>query len=693
MTTSSIGDAQNHTAILPPGAPVWHDGSGAITYSFLDMVPASYVSGTGYTIGGVDFSPRVDPSVSAVLEARIALALARFGEVAALNLTEVPQNGAAAAADITGDGRLVRGLGGTSGFGETTLPRSDDGYVLLDLSGLFAGGLNVFGTTYSEIFVNTNGSVSFGNGLLHYNPGSLTHGLTPMLAPFLADVDTRAGALQGLESGQVHVDLDAARDILTVTWDDVNFYDRNGSAQNSFQLQIFGRGGGDFDIVFRYDSIEWARAAASSDSPAIAGIAWGDGVRSIALPGSGTSAAMLNLDQTVGNTGVFGLWAWQSRGGTVTPFPAAGAGGALAAGDIAFGALGFGAPGPASVASRPGGSASAGDVWFNADLGLYDAPVAGSLGWFEIMQAIGTAVGLRKPAAGDVLADAFNTWAHTLMSDGVPPAQAGLAAGAREHPVTPMLFDIQALQIAYGPNLATRSGDTTYFAARGSFAIAPGTSLTACIWDAGGTDTFSAAGQSLAAAIDLRPGAFSTIGPLADNICIALGVPGTRAESAWIENAIGGGAADRLTGNQLDNVLAGNGGGDSIVGGDGADGLKGGAGPDTLSGGAGDDMLNGGAGPDRLNGGAGDDTLLGAGGADSFVFAAGSGSDRIRDFEDGLDRIDLTGRGLTIDDLVISTIAPGQVRIGIGGDVVIVQDAGGSLLARDFGWADFTGLV
>jgi Ca2+-binding RTX toxin-like protein len=95
-------------------------------------------------------------------------------------------------------------------------------------------------------------------------------------------------------------------------------------------------------------------------------------------------------------------------------------------------------------------------------------------------------------------------------------------------------------------------------------------------------------------------------------------------------------------------------GADSLVGGSGADTIFGGAGSDTLrgygfddviSGDAGRDFLSGGTGRDTVDGGTGSDTLYGGSGADSFVFQQGDGSDSIRDFQNGLDRISVQGAG------------------------------------------------
>jgi hypothetical protein len=129
-----------------------------------------------------------------------------------------------------------------------------------------------------------------------------------------------------------------------------------------------------------------------------------------------------------------------------------------------------------------------------------------------------------------------------------------------------------------------------------------------------------------------------------------------------IERLSGTASADRFTGNARANVLTGRGGND------------------TLSGGAGNDVLVGGLGADSLTGG---------GGADRFDFnlvtesgPAAAARDRITDFEQGLDHIDLA----TIDadtgvagNQAFTFIgaaafsAPGQVRAFQSGGNTIVQ--------------------
>ncbi|ELS01443.1 putative calcium-binding protein [Xenococcus sp. PCC 7305] len=135
---------------------------------------------------------------------------------------------------------------------------------------------------------------------------------------------------------------------------------------------------------------------------------------------------------------------------------------------------------------------------------------------------------------------------------------------------------------------------------------------------------------------------------------------------------LGGNGDDTLYGEAGADVLFGQNNNDSLIGGDGNDTLYGEAGADILSGQNDDDRLIGADDNDSLYGGAGDDILLGQNGNDQLVgndgndsfyggfglnsLTGGSGSDRfvimsattgdrdtIEDFEDGIDRIVLSG--------------------------------------------------
>jgi len=139
-------------------------------------------------------------------------------------------------------------------------------------------------------------------------------------------------------------------------------------------------------------------------------------------------------------------------------------------------------------------------------------------------------------------------------------------------------------------------------------------------------------------------------------------------------------AIENVNGTNFADHLIGDSGNNSLSGGGGDDGLFGGQGNDTLSGGNGNDTLTGGRGVDTLTGGAD---------ADKFQFDAAAdsdpdlgGRDVITDFQQGMDKIDLSN----IDSMVGASgnqafgfvgnagfTAEGQVRCVVVGDHTLVQ--------------------
>jgi Ca2+-binding RTX toxin-like protein len=130
-------------------------------------------------------------------------------------------------------------------------------------------------------------------------------------------------------------------------------------------------------------------------------------------------------------------------------------------------------------------------------------------------------------------------------------------------------------------------------------------------------------------------------------------------------------AADTMTGGGTGRfIFAGFGGNDKLTGGIKNDQLLGGNGDDALVGGADRDALDGGAGDDRLTGGAHNDVLTGGLNSDTFVFAQNSGVDRITDYDDAADLIDLTAFGFANFGAVLalaSNAADGSLIINFGG--------------------------
>jgi serralysin len=244
-------------------------------------------------------------------------------------------------------------------------------------------------------------------------------------------------------------------------------------------------------------------------------------------------------------------------------------------------------------------------------------------------------------------------------TDGLPvDPRTGLFA----NPQTPLLHDILTIQSKYGADPTTRTGDTVYGyhsnAGNAVYDFNQNPAPYLSIYDAGGNDTLDLSGANAGVFLDLRPGSFSSaaarptldqanaaiadfnavtdaaqgdfdpwssqaeldgfLGSLgaavASRIAAYTGVAGVQALSfqnisiaynTVIENAIGGSARDYLVGNDVAN------------------------------------RLDGGAGNDVLDGLGGNDTLIGGAGNDVFKFSTLGGTDKIADFGNGADTINL----------------------------------------------------
>ena len=128
------------------------------------------------------------------------------------------------------------------------------------------------------------------------------------------------------------------------------------------------------------------------------------------------------------------------------------------------------------------------------------------------------------------------------------------------------------------------------------------------------------------------------------------------------------------------------------------DGMKlvvfGEAGNDRIRGGAADDDLFGGRGHDQIFGAHGNDVLTGNSGRDLYIFAGQNGTDRITDFRDGVDKIDIRGYGSALNsfaDLAGDIVQVGNdVRINLGANVsgagrIVIEDfTVGQVSAADF---------
>lgn len=222
--------------------------------------------------------------------------------------------------------------------------------------------------------------------------------------------------------------------------------------------------------------------------------------------------------------------------------------------------------------------------------------------FFAMMHEIGHALGLDHPFEGNIIPAGYDDVRYTIMSYTQPAGNFYFKPGSTQAQylvITPMVYDIAAVQKIYGANMSYHTGNDVY-------AFTPSQPVYQTIWDAGGTDTLDVSAFSLGCTVTLVPGTYSQLtysDTLLDaNIGIAFG--------CTIENARGGAGADTITGNDAANVLSGNGGADTLSGGAGNDTLDGGSGDDTEAGGDGNDTFNAGTdgGKDSFDGGNGQDT-------------------------------------------------------------------------------------
>jgi Nidogen-like/GDSL-like Lipase/Acylhydrolase family len=185
-----------------------------------------------------------------------------------------------------------------------TLPANDDGstgQVALPFR------LNFYGSSYTSLWVNNNGNVTFTGPLGTYTPFAFNAATPPIIAPFFGDVDTRGGG--GLVTyGRTTYQGRAA---FCVDWPNVGYYSVHTDKLNDFQLLLVDRSdiaAGDFEIVFNYNQIQWETGDASGGfgglggTSAGVGFANGDGANShfFSLPGSLQNGALLDSNLATG---------------------------------------------------------------------------------------------------------------------------------------------------------------------------------------------------------------------------------------------------------------------------------------------------------------------------------------------------------------------------------------------------------
>ena len=232
------------------------------------------------------------------------------------------------AVDDAGRSAYVSTTGRTNDIPSGSVASNDDSSSQLVDIGM---NLNFYGTRFNAVYVNNNGnlttgyvepdgSVTGGSPMGIYSPsdtldtGYATYGA--IFAPFFADVDTRNG------HGSVTYTSTtvSGRPAWEADWNGVDYYDvesatdwRNSphvSKSNTFSVTLVDRSDvapGDFDIIFKYNGLQWDTGDASGGQnglayyspayPARAGYSNGSGEAGTyyELSGSGTSGGLLGL--------------------------------------------------------------------------------------------------------------------------------------------------------------------------------------------------------------------------------------------------------------------------------------------------------------------------------------------------------------------------------------------------------------
>ena len=214
-----------------------------------------------------------------------------------------------------------------AGLFTTTLAANDDGSTGLVGLGFTA---NINSTNYTQTYVNNNGNITFNNPLGTFTPAAISSGgFGPIIAPFFADVDTRAAGSSLVSYGSNTL---GGRNVFGVNYINVGVF-ASQPIFNSFQMILTDRSdvsAGDFDIQFNYDQIVWEAGTASGapsgglgGTSALAGY-WTSASSNATLPGSLVNGALLDtgpagtsLIQNSLNSSILGQYNFQVRNGVV----------------------------------------------------------------------------------------------------------------------------------------------------------------------------------------------------------------------------------------------------------------------------------------------------------------------------------------------------------------------------------------
>ncbi|XP_065942667.1 uncharacterized protein [Magallana gigas] len=215
-----------------------------------------------------------------------------------------------------------------SAAGDSSLPANDDESTpSIPLAVRFP----FFGSSYSSLYVNNNGDVTFDTALNEYNAKAFPiTGSHKMIAPFWTDISTAKGgylwyrtttdsSILQLGTNKIRTVFPSfatfsATMLMIVTWEDVAAYGCSGTSaitcqqRNTFQLVLITNGVHSF-AIFMYYVINWTKSTQ-------VGFNAGDGTNYYSVSGSMTDS-LLNLPQ-MSNIGVPGQFVFRVENREIT---------------------------------------------------------------------------------------------------------------------------------------------------------------------------------------------------------------------------------------------------------------------------------------------------------------------------------------------------------------------------------------
>ena len=578
---------------------------------------------------------------------------------------------------------MISGLGGTAGYGEQSFASSsysgnlDDGFTTVSLTSVFGTtGVNINGTTYTQMFVGTNGLITFGSGVTTYTPAALTSLGKPVIAPFWTDIDINKG-------GAIYWDFDTANNRIIVTWHNVAPY--SGTGTNSFQVVLSNQGGGDFSVDFIYQSIGFTNGYAGE---AQAGVASG-GTQNL-LEGSGDPAVLSTyasndfdtqdpagvwsmgfeggqrfmgdgaVEGTAGNDLIDINYTGDPEGDRIDRLDATGHSGTTGDADVVLAGAGndtvqagvgndivYGGSGNDQITTATGDDwADGGTENDSIDGGSGNDSLYGGTGDDTLIGGADSTATTYTPSYTEILG---TTPTQTVTGTSGRPnftirsvSNETLTSGSNGGVTTGFyLGDVNSVETHTHTASSQISGGQIRFNG-----ISGTETLTITIDGvvqnlntaiANGTVTFNGASlyQINASGQIVRIGSGGSSGT---NGTLTINVPYTSISLAGTGTTTSPGMwYEYWVNTQPNNVAAATGGNDLLSGGDGNDSIDGGNGNDTLYGDAGNDTLAGGIGNDQLYGGLDNDSLSGGDDNDSLwgdegkdTLAGGIGNDVLR---------------------------------------------------------------